>query len=196
MKKLLVATDLSVASNAALRFAQEQVGARGDEIEIELVTVIEDLSTALVTFEFGVAPLVSDSTYHDLQHAASQRLESLAAEYFPERKARVVAFRGSSSVAQDLAHHARETGADELIVTTHGRSGVAHFLMGSVAEEVVRQGICPTFVVPLREGSQESMRNARGAAPILVLTDFSPESTVVFPYAREQFAACRSRGSE
>jgi hypothetical protein len=56
---------------------------------------------------------------------------------------------------------AQETSADLIVVGTHGRTGLARVLMGSVAEEVVRKAPCPVVAVkvPLPNATA-----ARGAA--------------------------------
>ena len=38
-------------------------------------------------------------------------------------------------------------GIDLLVITTHGRTGLPHMLMGSVAEKIVRHASCPVLVV-------------------------------------------------
>ena len=42
---------------------------------------------------------------------------------------------------------AKDIGADLVVISTHGRSGVVHLVMGSVAEYVVRHSECPVFIV-------------------------------------------------
>ena len=46
-----------------------------------------------------------------------------------------------------IVAQARASGADLIVVGTHGRSGLSHLLMGSVAEKVLRQAPCPVLVV-------------------------------------------------
>ena len=57
--------------------------------------------------------------------------------------------RASSSrnTTQTIVDTAREQGVDLIIMGTHGRTGLAHVFLGSVAEHVVRQGPCPVLVV-------------------------------------------------
>ncbi|MBI5947606.1 MAG: universal stress protein [Chloroflexi bacterium] len=49
--------------------------------------------------------------------------------------------------AEAIAAFAAQQGADVLVIATHGRSGVRHVLMGSVAEAVIRQSTVPVLVV-------------------------------------------------
>jgi nucleotide-binding universal stress UspA family protein len=56
------------------------------------------------------------------------------------------------SMAGSPVHHlivekAKELGADLIVLATHGRTGLAHVLLGSVAEHVVRHAPCPVFVI-------------------------------------------------
>ena len=49
------------------------------------------------------------------------------------------------TVADTIARYADVNGYDLVVMGTHGRSGVAHMLMGSVAERVVRTSRCPVW---------------------------------------------------
>jgi universal stress protein A len=51
------------------------------------------------------------------------------------------------SAAQEIVAAAKELPADLLVVGTHGRTGLTHLLLGSVAEHVVRHAPCPVMTV-------------------------------------------------
>ena len=51
------------------------------------------------------------------------------------------------TAARAIVTYAAERGMDLIIMGTHGRSGVAHLLMGSVAEKVMRAAPCPVLTV-------------------------------------------------
>ncbi len=59
--------------------------------------------------------------------------------------------------ASEIVGYVRERGFDLLVLATHGRTGLARFVLGSVAERVVREATCPVLVVrgstPLEPGS-------------------------------------------
>jgi nucleotide-binding universal stress UspA family protein len=65
---------------------------------------------------------------------------------------------------------------DYIIMSTHGRTGFSRFLLGSVAEKVLRLSNTPVIVV-----EDESVIN--GFKKILVTTDFSENATVAYPHA-------------
>ena len=50
--------------------------------------------------------------------------------------------------ARTIVEGATEEHCDLIVMGTHGRHGMAHLLMGSVAERVVRTAACPVLVVP------------------------------------------------
>lgn len=53
----------------------------------------------------------------------------------------------SGAPAEQIVEYAREQRHDLIVVGTHGRTGIPHLVLGSVAERVVRQSPCPVLVV-------------------------------------------------
>ncbi len=65
-----------------------------------------------------------------------------------------IPFRQSAGdIESAILDYAKENAADLIVMGTHGRSGVPHFLVGSVAERVVRVAPCPVLTVPSRRQS-------------------------------------------
>ena len=56
--------------------------------------------------------------------------------------------------AKTIADYAAIRGCDLIVMGTHGRTGVAHLLMGSVAERLVRTAPCPVFTVRQRRAEK------------------------------------------
>jgi nucleotide-binding universal stress UspA family protein len=54
----------------------------------------------------------------------------------------------------EIIRAARDYGVDLIVMGTHGRTGVSHILIGSVAERVVRKAPCPVLTVkmPIKQG--------------------------------------------
>ena len=69
--------------------------------------------------------------------------------------------------AEQILKAAHETRADVIVMGTHGRRGVAHLLMGSMAEQVVRTAPCPVLTV-----------NRLGAAETAKEPELAPEPAV------------------
>jgi nucleotide-binding universal stress UspA family protein len=68
----------------------------------------------------------------------------------------VTAIRQSSTPADEIVDYARSADIDLIVMGTHGRRGMAHLLMGSVAETVVRMAPCP--VMTIRDHRHEPAR--------------------------------------
>jgi nucleotide-binding universal stress UspA family protein len=77
---------------------------------------------------------------------AQKRLNELAAPADGERlRARAVVNVGDP--LRQLVDYAASESVDLIVMGTHGRSGVAHLFLGSVAERVVRTAPCPVLTV-------------------------------------------------
>ena len=132
-RTLVVTTDFSVNSAVAVRPAvaiAEKFGAR-----IVLIHVIDAAST-------------------DPAQAGLDGLSEMAREHLEEFGGREIGERvpWTPEVATGPAYlaitdTARRHQADLIVVATHGRTGVLHLLLGSVAERVVRTATCPVLTV-------------------------------------------------
>jgi nucleotide-binding universal stress UspA family protein len=112
--------------------------------------------------------------------AASRMAEDIA----PHRRAAlpiVEAQRRGPFAAPTILSYAAEVGADLIVMGSHGRRGIAHLLLGSVADEVVRRASCPVMVVPGHEDEPKLGAIER----ILVPLDFSEPSTAALAAARD-----------
>ena len=69
----------------------------------------------------------------------------------------------AASPTDEILAGARETGADLIAMTTHGRSGLGRLLFGSVAEDVLRQSDIPVLLMRSTE-AQVSRRLTEGAS--------------------------------
>jgi nucleotide-binding universal stress UspA family protein len=141
--RILVPTDFSPTSDAALEHARALAHAFG--AELRLVHVFEDpLLAGAVSAEAFVpeAPEVRDALMTDAQARLADRIRPEDRE---AHRASGEIVTGSPAAA--IAEHAAQVGASLIVMGTHGRGGVAHLLLGSVAERVVRTATCPVLTV-------------------------------------------------
>jgi nucleotide-binding universal stress UspA family protein/quercetin dioxygenase-like cupin family protein len=101
----------------------------------------------------SVSPLIQESLPDPLRAAESQ--ESMAALPWPQAsdpQIRVEHRLAEGDPAEEILRLAKALGCDVIVMGTHGRTGLGRFLTGSVAEEVLRNAVCPVLVVktPLR----------------------------------------------
>jgi nucleotide-binding universal stress UspA family protein len=143
LKKILVATDFGEAADAALAYGREL--ARQFGAGLEVVHVVENIySRAFGADGFAIS---YPELQRDLEETARKQLNALVCEEDRlELQARpVIVVANSPAVA--IAAYAREHRVDLIVMGTHGRAAVAHLLMGSVAERVVRTAPCPVLTV-------------------------------------------------
>lgn len=147
LKRILTATDFSPHSQVALRYAA--AFAKSFDAEIILCHVLEkpDFLSNLPPVAEGYFP----PNLADLQekHARVQCEQVLAGAGLSQ--ARVLLLHGRP--AAEITRAATEENADLIIIGTHGRGAIAHLLLGSVAEKIVRSASCPVLTV--RSGEHE-----------------------------------------
>jgi len=140
--RILVPTDFSAPSNAALALAKRM--ARTSGASLHLIHVLDDPFAAAYVAEV-YAPPPAGITESWLKGAQAL----LDGQLTPDEQ---VLFRSTQEVmfgtpARDIVNHAAANDIDLIVMGTHGRGGVHHLLMGSVAERVVRAAPCPVLTV-------------------------------------------------
>lgn len=131
---ILVPIDFSEDSLEALRAACEL--ARRFDARLDLINVVEPLPPA--------ADLMLVNAYEDIRRDAQDDLARLPCADLPAGSVRRLVRLGYP--AQTITDFARGEEIDLIVLGTRGRTGLAHLLMGSVAERVVRTAPCPVFV--------------------------------------------------
>jgi universal stress protein A len=140
LTKILVPIDFSDCSKKALQYAvpfAKEFGAT-----IALLHVVQINSPAGPEFGAIDFPLIQA----DLRKDAEKQLAELAATDVQEQAAVETLVRSGQEV-MEIVDAAKELESDLIIISTHGRTGLKHVFMGSVAENVVRLAPCPVLVV-------------------------------------------------
>jgi nucleotide-binding universal stress UspA family protein len=140
-RRILVPTDFSAPSDAALDCARRLAAGFGGSIH--LLHVLGDVSASGVTgSELFVtdAPEARNMRLIDARDRLKHRLT--ADDRVTLRATSEVIF---GSPAQIIVDYAADNQYDLIVMGTHGRTGMAHLLIGSVAERVVRTAGCPVL---------------------------------------------------
>ena len=138
---ILVPTDFGPAAGAALVYAKElaeQFGAR-----LSLLHVVTD-PTANGTWTPELYVPATAETRDRFIREATERLEQ-AVTTEERQRFRVANEVRIGSAADNIQEVAREQHVDLIVMGTHGRRGLAHMFLGSVAERVVRGAPCPVL---------------------------------------------------
>jgi len=144
IKKILLATDLGQNSAKAMEYARIFVSKFGAELHV--LHVLEDKLTNTPSFAGGLA---LNSYVHESPAVAEQLIRSLFEPSWLLDKHIVVATTDGSP-ADQILDYAKKHSIDLIALGTHGRTGLSHILIGSVAEHVIRHAKCPVVTVPSR----------------------------------------------
>jgi nucleotide-binding universal stress UspA family protein len=142
LKNILVATDFGEAADAALTYGRELARTFGSTLHV--LHVADDVFVRLGGDAYVA---VLPDLQKELEQTARQQLDQLLIDNdkkpIPVTKAVVT----SSAAAAAIVQYAKELDVNLIVIGTHGRGAVAHLLMGSVAERVVRTAPCPVLTV-------------------------------------------------
>ncbi|PYR37069.1 MAG: universal stress protein [Acidobacteria bacterium] len=143
LKNILVATDFSEASDAAFEYGREL--ARTFEAQLLVVHVTDNIMTPV----FGGDGFVfaDPDLQHDVEAAADRRIDAMLCDEDRALLGARPVVLTSNAPAYAIVDYASGHDIDLIVMGTHGRGGVAHLLMGSVAERVVRTAPCPVLTV-------------------------------------------------
>jgi len=148
-KKILLALDGSEFSERALGPALEMATKFGAEILLLRVITIEEETPISVGLSLRQQEMRPDYTrrYRD---DAEGYLRGIEARWLNSGvEVRIQAALGEP--AEVIAATARAEGADLIVMSTHGRSGLTRLLYGSVAEAVLRGANMPVLLIPIKE---------------------------------------------
>ncbi len=142
IKTILVPTDFSEASEAALRYGRALADAFG--ASLHLVHVMEDLLAHAWAAEVYVASM--PNLREEIEKEARERLATMLPEADRAQYRAVVALLAGNPFVE-IVRYAKTNDVDLIVMGTHGRGPIAHILLGSVAERVVRKSPCPVLTV-------------------------------------------------
>jgi universal stress protein A len=137
VEKILAPTDLSELSRVGLEYALELASGWGAEVTVYLVANAGELAS------------YKASSLEDLLAKHQQALSGFLNEHFAKLLPLVEVHEKVEigSPATNIIAEAENQGSDLIVMSTHDRTGLAHVLMGSVTEQVVRNSGCPVFSV-------------------------------------------------
>jgi nucleotide-binding universal stress UspA family protein len=142
LRSILVPTDFSEQSNPAIRYGCAL--AQKFDSTLHLVNVVEDVYPLIP--ESGMVLPTAVTHMHDLRLAADKGLEQRPpAEWSQGLTITREVLVGNA--ANEIIRYARNKQIDLVVIGTHGRTGLMHVILGSVAEKVVRRAPCPVLTV-------------------------------------------------
>lgn len=177
IRRILVPTDFSPTARQAFDLGLILARGLGAEIHLLHVLVFHEDDPHNPAHHFP-APASIRRRLGEL--GESEMAELLGSSAGSEVEVERVQRRGFDA-ASAILEYAGESAADLIVIGTHGRRGLTHFLLGSIAEKVVRHAACPVLTVR----GTEPPAQERAVGRLLVPVDFSEHSRSALAAAHE-----------
>ena len=171
IKKICVASDFSEVADLAIHYGAAFARLHGDELH--LIHVVQNIRDALTHADFTADGEVSreyfrrmrgelpEDTDADGMTKTKQFLAALEQGVEPGASLeeetpwwdglKIIKTMRHGDPVEQICHYAKISHIDLLVLGTHGKTGMRHLLLGSVAERVVRQSPCPVLTVRTNE---------------------------------------------
>lgn len=144
MDHIVLTTDFSEESKRAFTPAKELATRLG--LGIHLIHVVEDLKLPAQG-----APLAPPQSAPDIGQAIEEsdaKLKEMATDLHSPGREVTAQTVTNEDIAGGIVEHAEQSGAAYIVMSTHGRSGIRHWILGSVAEGVLRRATIPVICYP------------------------------------------------
>jgi nucleotide-binding universal stress UspA family protein len=146
IKRILVPIDFSKTSLKALDYAVDFAKPLG--AEVHALFVVEPIYYAVPDLA-GAAAGATVGLIEEQRQSGRQQLERLKARY-ARRHVKLRTLLQTGTPYQVIVDTAKSIKADMIVMSTHGRTGMTHLLVGSVAERVVRAASCPVLTIRVK----------------------------------------------
>ncbi len=144
-KKILVPTDFSPHSSEAVRTAVDVAQKYGASI-----TLLHVYEPVAYTLPEGYV-LVTPQQLVDLNSELERRLGQAKADAEAAGARAVTTQLMQGPPPYEIVDFAQQNAVDLIVMGTHGRTGIKHTLLGSIAERVLRKASCPVLTVKAEE---------------------------------------------
>ena len=158
VQHVLVPIDFSSTADRALEYAialAQQLQAR-----LTLLHVLH-----LTPLAMGETATGMTATYLEAQETEAQQLLQASLDRVQHAGLQGDSLLVQGTPTQTIVDTAGEQGVDLIIMGTHGRTGLAHVFLGSVAEHVIRQAPCPVLVIRKAPDTPTASENASPDQP-------------------------------
>lgn len=140
--KILVPLDGSRAAEASLEQASYLATMSGGTL-----LLVQVLGNSVFTDNPTLTPEFREQLDAQDRHQARDYLDGVKLRLQAQGNLCQTEFLESGHPAERILECAESRSADLIVLTSHGRSGLSRFLLGSIAERILRHAICPVLVV-------------------------------------------------
>lgn len=141
-KRILIAVDNSTSAEKAAKAGYDMASLC--QAEVALLNIVEP-APPIANPDFGFTPAIVE-LYDNSVENSHVLLKEIEQKYGNGTKTTYLSVLDTAT--NGILTQSEEWNADLIVLGTHGRTGLNHFLMGSVAEHVARKSACPVLIVP------------------------------------------------
>ncbi len=146
IKTIIVPTDFSKLSFSALEYARDL--AERMNATIHLIYVLEKTPPFLAIRSLDVS---EEDVMKHMEEEAYKQLFETASKFKVDSNVDIIEVLRKGNDYEEIVNYSKEINCDLIVIATHGRTGVLHTLLGSVAEKVIRYAKCPVLVITPEE---------------------------------------------
>ncbi|MFA3783924.1 universal stress protein [Melioribacteraceae bacterium 4301-Me] len=142
IKNIIVPTDFSKLSYSAFEFARDL--AEKNDAVIHLIHILEKTPPFLAVRSLDVS---EDEIMKSMEKNAKKQLHKTVSILREDSSVQIKEILRKGVDYEEIVNYSNEINADLIVIATHGRTGILHTLLGSVAEKVIRYAKCPVLVI-------------------------------------------------
>ncbi len=142
INNILLPTDFSKRSLAAAEYAVELARQYGAKLHVLHVLEKTPPILAMRTFDLSEEKIIET-----IEEEAKQSMNETLEKIKEKNGVDIVYDIRKGTDYEEIVKYSEEKGIDVIVIATHGRTGLMHTLIGSVAEKVIRHAKCPVLVI-------------------------------------------------
>ena len=146
-ERILCPTDFSRNAELALEYACYLAGQ--NHSELHLLHVLPDITAAMSLYG-DLVFVMPDEWASTMEKHANEFLAKLP-EQKPDAIGNIIRATSQGETATEIVIYAGDKNIDLIVMGTHGKSNLAHILMGDTADKVLRKAHCPVMAIPSRK---------------------------------------------
>lgn len=149
IRRILAPTDLSDLSRAGVRYALEMATLFAARVHIYYVMHLEEAAPYAFGLDEGAAMNIPVIDVKALLAERSRALAEFVTDNFKDMTANLSVHQEADmgAISDKILEKAIAIGANLIVMSTHGRTGFGHMLIGSITEQVVRRSCCPVLSI-------------------------------------------------
>lgn len=162
IKKILAPTDLSKLSAVGVRYALDLAKESGAEVIVYHVVSTDEITHSRTGSDDTTVADYSSRSPQLLLDRHKQALTTFLDESCADLLSQVTVHSKADfgRPAKNIIDESKRDAVDLIVISTHGRTGLSHILLGSVTEKVVREATCPVLSI-----RPEGLKQEKATAP-------------------------------